>query len=296
MFEKYTDWLKMEGKSENTILAYQNALRKLTTWYENTEGHEFEPSKLTTLHLHEFQAYMNKTEKLAPETINKIIASLKTFFKFALETGIVQYNPTLKVKMKRTMNQYAAPKWLSKQDTAKFFHEIEKIKNEKQKARDMAMSRLMSGAGLRVQEVSDLVASDICLENRRENVTVRDGKGGKFRIVPLNNDIIDSIQEWLKYRDNLQANDPLFITKRNTKIGVRSIYSRVVKLAKKASLEDVSPHTLRHTFCKSLVDQGVRLEQVAYLAGHDSLETTRRYTQPGENDLRRAVQTISEKK
>jgi len=54
-------------------------------------------NKLTTLHLHEFQAYMNKIEKLVPETVNKNIASLKTSFKFALETSIVQYNP-LKLK------------------------------------------------------------------------------------------------------------------------------------------------------------------------------------------------------
>jgi integrase/recombinase XerC len=70
----------------------------------------------------------------------------------------------------------------------------------------------------------------------------------------------------------------------------------VVKYADKVNLNDVSPHTLRHTFCKNLEDQGVPLQQIAYLAGHDSLETTRRYTEPGEKDLRKAVQSISEKR
>jgi integrase/recombinase XerD len=279
---KYIGWLKNEGHSENTVKVYLNGLNKLAGWFENTEGYQFEPAKVTTLHLHDFRSYMGTNEKLEPATINKIIASLKTFYKFALEMDIVSYNPTVKVKMKRTMKQYAAPKWLSKLDSAKFFHEIEKVKNEKQKARDMAICRLMAGAGLRVQEVSDLTKGDICLENRRENVTIRDGKGDKFRTVPLNSDVFESIVEWLKFRENINPLDPLFITERNTKIGVRSIHYMVVKYANKGNLIDVSPHTLRHTFCKNLEEQGVPLQQIAYLAGHDSLETTRRYTEPGE--------------
>ncbi|WP_041274457.1 tyrosine-type recombinase/integrase [Desulforamulus reducens] len=93
-----------------------------------------------------------------------------------------------------------------------------------------------------------------------------------------------------------RKNEPLFLSERNTRMSDRTIRHMVTKYAKGAGLEDVSPHTLRHTFCKSLADQGVRLEHIAYLAGHESLETTRRYTQPGENDLRKAVQTISEKR
>jgi integrase/recombinase XerC len=293
---KYIGWLKNEGHSENTVKVYLNGLNKLAGWFENTEGCQFEPAKVTTLHLHDFRAYMGANEKLEPATINKIIASLKTFYKFALEMDIVSYNPTIKIKMKRTMKQYAAPKWLSKLDSAKFFHEIEKVKNEKQKARDMAICRLMAGAGLRVQEVSDLAKGDICLENHRENVTIRGGRGDKLRTVPLNPDVIESLLEWLKFRGDINSGEPLFITERNTQMGVRSIHYMVVKYANMGKLNDVSPHTLRHTFCKNLEDQGVPLQQIAYLAGHDSLETTRRYTEPGEKDLRESVQSISEKR
>jgi integrase/recombinase XerC len=296
LIAKYINWLKNEVHSENTVKVYLNGLNKLAGWFENTESYQFEPAKVTTLHLHDFRSYMGANEKLEPATINKIIASLKTFYKFALEMDIVSYDPTVKIKMKRTMKQYAAPKWLSKLDLAKFLHEIEKVKNEKQKARDMAICRLMAGVGLRVQEVSDLTMGDICLENRRENVTIRSGKGDKFRTVPLNSDVVESLTEWLKFRGIMDKTDPLFITERNTPIGVRSIHYLVVKYASESSLTDVSPHTLRHTFCKNLEDQGVPLQQIAYLAGHDSLETTRRYTEPGEKDLRKAVHSISEKR
>ena len=56
-----------------------------------------------------------------------------------------------------------------------------------------------------------------------------------------------------------------------------------------AKIKDVSPHTLRHTFCKNLIDQGVPIDQVAVLAGHSSLDTTKRYTAPSMADLQAAV-------
>lgn len=293
--DRYIEWLKKESKSEKTIRVYINALKKLIRWYENTEGIKYTIEDVTTLHINEFRAYLDKIEKLSPSTINKILAALKTYFKYASEEGLISYNPIIKVKIKRSMAQQVAPKWLSKQDNAKFFHAIEQNKNEKRKAEDMAICRLMGSAGLRVQEVSDLNICDISLEKRREDVTIRNGKGDKFRIVPFNYDIIESLNTWLKFRGDVGENEPLFISERNSRISTRSIHRLVVKYAKKASLRDVSPHTLRHTFCKNLIDKGIGLERVAYLAGHESLETTRRYTQPSKNDLRNAVQSISER-
>jgi len=298
MMEKYVNWLKNEGKSEKTISDYPVILQKLIHWYEETEGYEFRPDKVTTLHMHEFVSYLGNVKHYDPVYINKITASLKTFYKFAMETGLVSFNPMLKVKIKRSMRQQEAPKWLSKLELAKFIHAIELEKNEKKKVRDMAICRLMSEAGLRVQEVSDLNIADICLEKRRENVTVRDGKGGKFRIVPLNKDLIESLDCWIQYRkqNNPDEYDPLFLNERNTRFSDRGIKYMVAEYAKDAELEDVSCHPLRHTFCKNLADAGVRLEQIAYLAGHDSLETTRKYLRPSENDLRKSVELISERR
>ncbi len=74
--------------------------------------------------------------------------------------------------------------------------------------------------------------------------------------------------------------------------GVQSLLARYGTLAR---LDDLSPHALRHTFCKNLIDAGVGLEQVAALAGHESLETTRRYCTPSRLDLERAVERIGER-
>jgi len=295
MIEKYIEWLKTEGKGKKTINEYPVILQKLIQWYQETEGDEFKPDKVTTLHMHEFVTYLKKVKQYEPSYINKIIASLKTFYKFAMESKLVTFNPMLKVKIKRSMKQQGAPKWMTKLELSKFNHAIESGKNEKKKVRDMAICRLMSEAGLRVQEVSDLNIIDVCLEMRRENVTIRDGKGGKYRIVPLNRDLIEGLEEWLQYRkkSNYGANEPLFLSERNLRPTDRTIRYMVTEYAK---LEGVSPHTLRHTFGKILADAGVRLEQIAYLMGHDSLESTRVYLRPSDDDLRKNLDLISEKR
>lgn len=298
MNDKFIEWLKIEGKSKKTVSEYSVILQKLINWFINTEGGEFEPDRVTTLHIHEFVSFLDKVEGYEPAYINKIIASLKTFFKYAMETKLITYNPILKVKMKRTVKQYSSPKWLSKQEAAKFFHAVEQEQNINQRTRDVAICRLMAGAGLRVQEVSDLNLANICLEKRKENVTVRNSKGNKYRIVPLNSDAIESLKNWLQHRNHIiiDETEPLFLSERNTRISDRTIRHMVAKYAEDAKLDNISPHTLRHTFCKNLADQGYGLQIIAQLAGHESLETIRRYTQPGDNDLRKAVQTISDRR
>lgn len=87
-----------------------------------------------------------------------------------------------------------------------------------------------------------------------------------------------------------------FFLPRSNKITDRGIRYMIAAYAKKAGLENVSCHALRRTFCKSLADASVGLEQIAFLAGIESLETTRMYLRPSDNDLRKVVELISEKR
>jgi integrase/recombinase XerC len=298
---KFQNWLTDEGKGAKTLTTYIHALTEMANWYTKVEGLAFSPTEVTTLHLRQFISHLDEELKQSPATINKKIAALKTFFKFAGETGIISHNPMVKIKMKRTQEQYAAPKWLSKIELAKFLHEIEKEKMAFKRIRNLTICKLMAEAGLRVEEVADLVWGDINIKKGREMVTVRNGKGNKYRVIPLNKDVMNVLTEWKDFVGmnyvGINEESPCFVSGRTTQVSTRSIGYMVKYYAKKAGLkDDVSPHSLRHTFCKNLVDQGVGLEQVAYLAGHESLETTRRYTKPSENDLRKAVNTISEER
>ena len=122
-------------------------------------------------------------------------------------------------------------------------------------------------------------------------MTVRSGKGGKHRIVPLNNDVCRAINDYLDIRPKI-ADDHLFIGQRGNPLKAQGVELLVKQYAKQAGLEDVTPHVFRHTFAKSALDAGTDLVTVATLLGHQRLETTAIYTKPSERDLEKAVERL----
>jgi integrase/recombinase XerC len=132
---------------------------------------------------------------------------------------------------------------------------------------------------------------DITLDDRKGSVTVREGKGTKRREVPLNAKARKAIIEYLRVRPDVDS-DELFLGQRNEGVQSKTIQRAVQRFAKKAGLKNATPHTLRHSFAKALIDAGVSLEKVATLLGHSNLNTTRIYMAPGEEDLEDAVGRI----
>lgn len=153
---------------------------------------------------------------------------------------------------------------------------------------DAAAVALLLHTGLRVSELAHLKLGDLLLTGRKATLTVRAGKGTKQRTLPLNKDARQMLEQWLAVCPPIAA-DTLFAGQRGEPMSTRSVQLAVSRLAELAGLPDVTPHTLRHTFAKSLMDNGVSLEKVAALLGHESLDTTRLYITPGEKDLAEAV-------
>jgi integrase/recombinase XerC len=85
----------------------------------------------------------------------------------------------------------------------------------------------------------------------------------------------------------------LFASHRAKQFTPRGVQHLVDRYAYNARLDYVTPHTLRHSFCKNLIDVGISLDKVALLAGHTSLDVTRRYTTPSEQDLQEAVEHLA---
>jgi site-specific recombinase XerD len=157
--------------------------------------------------------------------------------------------------------------------------------------RDAAIVKLILFAGLRVGEIVQLRVNDIILYERKGSVVVREGKGTKRREIPLNAKARKALSGYLFMRPNVDS-DGLFLGQRNEGVQSKTIQRAVHRFAKKAGLKNVTPHTLRHSFAKALIDAGVSLEKVATLLGHSNLNTTRIYTTPGEEDLEDAVWRI----
>lgn len=305
VLERFAAWLREEDKGEKTIRTYLSVLRQFVVWFEQSEGESFDPKSVSALHIQDYRSYMGNTLEQKPSTINKAIATLKTFFAWANETNVVSSNPALKVKMKRVQKSQT-PKWLSYTEQNRLMVVLETEKNEFKAARDKAVVNTILKAGLRAEEIRKLKLSH--LDIRQGTITVYNGKGGKFRVVPMHDDLRKYLRSWLKYRNDSEKsfhNDSpyVFVTERSGQMTERALNHMLdVYLERCGLLErsvegmklegQHSMHSLRHTFCKDLADKGVPIEQIKELAGHDSIQTTAIYVQASTHDLRKAINKL----
>jgi site-specific recombinase XerD len=234
-------------------------------------------------------------------TISRHLASLASFGMWG-ETrgGLFAENPALHVEQVEV--SMLAPRWLTKVQKRKLLQVIEedaRMAKEKYprlwllRFRDAVMVRFLLHTGLRVGELCDLRLSDLTLGERKGSALVRRGKGRKQRIVMLMNDTRKDLAEWLKVRPPVSS-DCLFVGQVGEAIQPRLVQRVVQRYAETAEIEDLTPHVLRHTFARSLLDSGATPFEVAKLLGHSSLDSTARYAQPSEEDLRNAVERLGE--
>jgi site-specific recombinase XerD len=150
----------------------------------------------------------------------------------------------------------------------------------------------MVGAGLRIGEVEALDVSDLRVSDRKGSVTVRQGKGSKYRQVPLNKDVREALLAYLEVRRD--CGEALFTSQKGGRLTSNAIWKVVKKNGEAAGVEELTPHALRHTFATNLVRKhGVDIVTAAALLGHSNISTTAIYTKPNQQDLEDAVERLS---
>lgn len=303
LLKRFEAYLEKTDRSSSALF-YGSDLHKFAQWFERRHG-SFDPTAITPLDLVEYRGYLQANggkrttaypegQLAAPATVNRALVSLSRFCQWLSEQGIIVANPVEGIKpIQLTL---LAPHWLTRLQQAALMRAVQASQNP----RDLAIVGLMLHAGLRVSEVCQLRRKDLVLRVRSGQVTVRHGKGNKHRIVPFNITIRRILTNYLATL-SLEP-DFLFASRfRQTATGElcqshlssRGVQHLVKRYAERARLDRVSPHTLRHSFCKNLIDAGVSLDKVALLAGHSSLDVTRRYTTPSIDDLQEAVEHLA---
>lgn len=287
--QNYIMYLQNDHKDPKTIEAYIHAINELQKWYSETTGQRFITENITPLDLKDYVSWLATNQKQSPATINKKIAGLKSYFKYLLTENIIVANPMVNIKAKKTSILQQLPRWLTRSEQARFLHCINKNRNETKRLRDYAIAQTMLQAGLRSFETVALDVDDLDL--RRNILTIRKGKGNKMAILPVNKDLNKALIAYLEVRVN--NSNALFLSERKTRLTDRAVRHQFRNYFDQANLPDATVHSLRHSFCKNLLDAGTELTVVAQLARHESLETTRIYLTPSEHDLRQAVEKIS---
>lgn len=299
-FEAY---LREKDRSESTISGYLRDLRLFARWFQETNREDLTPEAVTPLDVREYRDHLVKDRKQSGATVNRKLAVVRSWLDWAEKGGLIEINPAKSIKGVKLGRPQ--PRWLTRKETYALLRELQKadqlamaraegdLKHPAvvQARRDAAVVALLLHAGLRVGELVALELGDVEISERKGQVTVRYGKGGKQRPVPLNGDARKAVSDWLEVR--LGDSDRLFLGKSGKPLSERGVQYLVRKYSKAAKLDGCSPHTLRHTFGKSLVDAGVGLEQVATLMGHENLETTMIYVTPSAHDLANAVELVA---
>ena len=287
LFQSFEYYLVGAGRSRHTIIAYRRDLTLFDRWFTVSNGKPSTPGTITPIDVRQYRSYLLTVQERKPTTVNRRIASLSAFCTWARNTKLIAANPVEGIS--QVKESRPAPKWLEKNQQYALLRAVQ----EKGRARDVALVTLMLNTGLRVSEVAALKVGDLELSDRKGSVTVRGGKGGKYRTVPLNADARGALQLYFKKRGAVTPGDYLFNGQRGDRLAPPGIYYLIQSYAYDAHLDKVTPHTLRHTFGKNLVDAGVSIDRVAQLMGHESVDTTRIYTTPSEQDLQREVEKVA---
>jgi len=270
-------------------------------WLTEKTGKELAPVNVTVFDVQKYREHLLAAGR-RPAGLNRRLASLRTFFAWAMANDLATTNPAAPVQGQSEVRR--PPKALSSQEvyrlqrTAAEQRQLAVAKADGAKSptviaawRDEALLNLLLYTGLRVGEAAALRLDDLVLGERSGKVIVRSGKGRKYRELPLHKEARQALAAYLKVRPD-DEDDHLFLGQRGP-LGSRGIQMQMAALGRAAEVA-VTPHVLRHTFGTRLLrEAGTDLVTVAALMGHASIATTQIYTQPGEADMIRAVNRLS---
>jgi len=252
-----------------TVEAYRRDLAHLTGWLGRS------PEDASTDDLARYVAQL-RADGLAPTTIARRLAAVRSFFRHQVLLGARSDNPAANVELPK--RRRTLPRTLSPAEVERL---LDAAPGTTPRAlRDRALAELLYGAGLRVSEAVLLDRQSIDLENRLVRAF---GKGSKERVVPIGREAAEALRRYLSrgrpYLDRRHRQE-LFLNAHGGPLTRAGVFLVLRRLAGKAGLEPerIHPHLLRHSFATHLLEGGADLRAVQEMLGHADLATTELYT------------------
>ena len=285
-YDTYVVWLDRQPLASRSCEAYRAQVRAYLRWLSDTDDPEAALTRQDRRDwaVRDYKRQMKQQKRWSATTVNQALAAIDNFYR-SRSMG--------RLDVAREQLPQVAPRALDETEQRKLLRAVERLPS----ARDRAIVTLMLYTGLRLSELTALVVTDVAITARKGMVTVRSGKGDRYRKVPLNSACRLVLVDWFDVRADLCdlkgiATDALWLSRLGTGLSVRAVGHVIERVADDADLEGLSGHVLRHTFVTNLVRSGADVVLIAELAGHRRLDTTRRYSLPSETDRADAVESV----
>jgi len=281
--EGFLEYLGMQkNMSKNTIDAYHRDVMEFSNFLSERNEADLQEASNTDI-----IAYLLKLKNAGKSaaTVNRKIASLRTFYHYMQETSLIAVNPTVNIKSPKIERK--EPEYLTVEEVDKLLslpdHSIKGI-------RDKAILELLYATGIRVSEIIEANLEDI---NLRMGFITCTGEHGKARIIPLGRPARAAIEEYV-YKSRLRLIKQeqkeviaLFVNYIGERITRQGIWKLLKEYARQAGFENkITPQTLRNSFAVHMIQNGADLKSLQELLGHEDISATQVYLSVTKNRIK----------
>ena len=285
----------IEAESRYSPLTVRNYRRDIADFLEFTgiDADKFDPNTTTRADVEEWIVYLFEERKLKAQSVNRGVASLRSFWKWMLGHGHANKDIVSVISQAKTPSRL--PVFVSESRMADVVAMLRDDidSGDFERLRDAVVILLFYTAGLRLTELATATIGDISQDMRTIRIL---GKGGKERIVPLIGRMGEILKKYFSQFSSqnicIGQKKALILSKKGEPISARTIERIVDSKLKGAGIQGkTSPHTLRHTFATHLLNEGADLREIQELLGHSSLKATQVYTHTNIEKLKEVYST-----
>ncbi|WP_214071508.1 tyrosine-type recombinase/integrase [Mucilaginibacter sp. dw_454] len=275
--DRFIQYIQFEKRySPHTVSAYRSDLDQFVKFISDPEQPTAHPEEITH---HQIRNWMVElmNQGLTARSINRKIATLRKYFKFMVQEGIITANPASKINTPKIPKHL--PVVVEDARLTQMLDSGEVFSDDFKGVRDKLIVEMLFGTGMRLSELLGIKDTDI---NVYEGTVKVLGKRNKERIIPMNQELRHLLLKYndLKKSENFGNNSlTLIVTDKGANAYPKLIYLTVHKYLSHISTQNKkSPHVLRHTFATSLLNAGADLNAIKELLGHANLSATQIYT------------------
>lgn len=324
----YLEYLAEKGRSPLTTKAVHGDLAGFAAWWEATRQRPFAPDLLREPDIHAWRLHRQRDTAAAPSTLNRALISLRAYLAWAQKTSLITSNPAAEIKPLPTSDP--TPKSIPPAAVDALLRTVQSERSERVRLRDEALLVLLAHAGLRAQETCDIQLRDLDLNGMTVTVRRgKGGRTRRVMLNTDTVTVLRRYLKQLRCPSGLPAvgseaeREALLVGFDQTSAGqpmqpgvnqrlvqrvveqraheaaerLRADASKMTSLERTAELldlarrlEETTPHTLRHSLARRMIESGADLAMVQRTLGHSSIATTGMYLTPDDDDLRAAME------